>query len=148
MRELQILTLGARGFSCAVSGFGQVLSLRPWAEHVSACSQQKEAPRRTREKTSGTQGNTYSTSSAMFVTGIVLLFRSNCPLGSGKEYLWTRLYYAANQKHAFLALLGKSDSKHLLFLVLHPRFHHQNFRFLHVHSVVLLLQPNLSFSSF
>ena len=29
-----------------------------------------------------------------------------------------------------------------------PRFRHQNFRFLHVHSRVLLLQPNLSFSSF
>ena len=33
--------LGARGFSCAVSGFG---------------SAEDEAPRRTREKTSGTKG--------------------------------------------------------------------------------------------
>ena len=30
--------------------------LRPSAEHVSACGRQNEAPRRTREKTSGTQG--------------------------------------------------------------------------------------------
>ena len=61
-------TLGARGFSCAVSGFGQVLKsdpreklrrscLRASAEHVSACGRRNEAPRRTREKTSGTQGN-------------------------------------------------------------------------------------------
>ena len=34
--------MGSRGFSCAVSGFGQVLK---------RCS-----PRRTRERTSGTQG--------------------------------------------------------------------------------------------
>ena len=32
-------------------------SIRPSAEHVSACGRQNEAPRRTREKTSGTQGN-------------------------------------------------------------------------------------------
>ena len=38
-------TLGARGFSCAVSGFVS-----------SACGQRNEAPRRTRGKTSGTQG--------------------------------------------------------------------------------------------
>ena len=51
-------TLGARGFSCAVSGFGQVLksdprsrfSLRPSAEHVSACGRRNEAPRRTGKK--------------------------------------------------------------------------------------------------
>ena len=67
-------TLGARGFSCAVSGFGQVLKsdpreklrrscLRASAEHVSACGRRNEAPRRTREKTSGTQGTYLSTSS-------------------------------------------------------------------------------------
>ena len=65
------ITLGARGFSYAVSGFGQVLksdprvfsrgfaarvSPRPSAEHVSVCGRRNEAPRRTREKTSGTQG--------------------------------------------------------------------------------------------
>ena len=38
-------TLGARGFSCAVSGLVS-----------SACGQRNEAPRRTRGKTSGTQG--------------------------------------------------------------------------------------------
>ena len=38
-------TLGARGFSCAVSGFGQVLK-----------SDTREAPCCSREKTSGTQG--------------------------------------------------------------------------------------------
>ena len=54
--------------SCAVSGFGQVLKSdprdfaarvfdRPSAEHVSACGRRNEAPTRTREKTSGTQGN-------------------------------------------------------------------------------------------
>ena len=63
-----LTTLGARGFSCANSGFGQVLKsdsreklrrscLRPSAEHVSACGRRNEAPRRTREKTSGTQGS-------------------------------------------------------------------------------------------
>ena len=30
---------------------------RPSAEHVSDCGRQNEAPRRTREKASGTQGN-------------------------------------------------------------------------------------------
>ena len=57
--------LGARGFSRAVSAFGQVLKsewlrrscLRPLAEHVSACGRRNEAPRHTREKTSGTQGS-------------------------------------------------------------------------------------------
>ena len=38
--------------------------------------------------------DTYSTSSAMFVTEIVRLFRSNCPLRVRKEYLCTRPYYA------------------------------------------------------
>ena len=64
-------TLGARGFSCAVSGFGQVLKsaqrvfsrgfatlvFRPSAEHVSACGRRNEAHRRKREKTSVTQGS-------------------------------------------------------------------------------------------
>ena len=58
-------TLGARGFSSAVSAFGQVLKSewlrrscpRPLAEHVSACGRRNEALRRTREKTSGTQGS-------------------------------------------------------------------------------------------
>ena len=49
-------TLGARGFSCAVSGLISVKCLRLSAEHVSACGRRNEAPRRTREKTSGTQG--------------------------------------------------------------------------------------------
>ena len=57
----------------------------------------------------------------MFVTGIIRLFRSN-------------------QKHAFPTPLGKDDSRHLLFLVLHPCFHHQNFRFLYARSHALL-QP-------
>ena len=35
--------------------------LRPSAEHMSACGLRNEAPRRTREKTSGTQGiNTHT----------------------------------------------------------------------------------------
>ena len=34
--------------------------LRPSAEHVSACGRPNEAPRRTREKNCGTQGNTSS----------------------------------------------------------------------------------------
>ena len=33
-----------------------LVSVRPLAEHVSACGPQNEAPRRTREKTTGTQG--------------------------------------------------------------------------------------------
>ena len=48
--------LGVRGFSCTVSGFCEVSCLRPLAEHVSADGRQNEAPRRTPEKTSGTQG--------------------------------------------------------------------------------------------
>ena len=37
-------TLGARDFSCAVSGFGQVLkSLRPQAEDVSACGRRSSS---------------------------------------------------------------------------------------------------------
>ena len=62
-----IPTLGARGFSCAVSGFGQVLksdprrlSLRPTAD---------EAPRHTQEKTSGTQGRLYPGSRDLFPGG-------------------------------------------------------------------------------
>ena len=68
------ITLGARGFSCVVSGFVSLLKkwsarkaksfssrrrrscLRPSAEHVSACGRRNEAPRRTREKSSGIQG--------------------------------------------------------------------------------------------
>ena len=50
-------TLGARGFSCAVSGLGQVLESDPREPFVSsACGRRNEAPRRMREKTSGTQG--------------------------------------------------------------------------------------------
>ena len=56
-------TLGARDFSSAVSGFGQVFSrlrrscIRPSAEDVLACGRHPaKAPPRTREKNSGTQG--------------------------------------------------------------------------------------------
>ena len=66
-------TLGARGFSCAVSGFSQVLKRdlrekpcgfvarvnRPLTEHVSACGRRNEVPLRMREKTSGTQGSSH-----------------------------------------------------------------------------------------
>lgn len=34
----------------------------------------------------------------MFVTGIIHLFRSNCPRQSKKDYLWTRQYYTTIQK--------------------------------------------------
>ena len=50
--------LGARGFSCAVSGFGQVL-LSDHAEVSSACGRRNEGPRRTQEKTSGSQGKAF-----------------------------------------------------------------------------------------
>ena len=48
-------TLGARGFSCAVSGFGQVLKVTraKTSEHVSVCVAFSV---HTREKSSGTQG--------------------------------------------------------------------------------------------
>ena len=57
-------TLRARGFSCAVSGFGQVLKSDPRFARVfglwpKTCGRRNEAPRRAREKTSGTQGNPY-----------------------------------------------------------------------------------------
>ena len=49
-------TLGARGFSCAVSGFGHVLQNDPRERASqlvsSAFGRRNEAPRRTREKTS------------------------------------------------------------------------------------------------
>ena len=61
------------------------------------------------------ESNSYSTSSAMFETGIMRLFRSNCPRGVQKRIL-------ANQEHDFPTPLGKDDSKHLLSLVLHLRF--------------------------
>ena len=59
-------TLGTRGFSCAVSGFRQVLKSDPrekfffsrvfglWPKTCRPAAD--EAPRRTREKTSGTKG--------------------------------------------------------------------------------------------
>ena len=56
-------TLGARGFSCAVSGFGQVLksgfAARVFGVRPNTCrpaADETKLPRRTREKTSGTQG--------------------------------------------------------------------------------------------
>ena len=64
--------------------------------------------------------NTYSSSSAMFVTRIIRLFRSNCPRGVQNKISLE----AAIQKHALPKPLGKDDSKHLLFLVLQPRLHH------------------------
>ena len=74
-------TLCARGFSCAVSAFGQVLKsewprrscLRPLAEHVSACGRRNEASRRTREKTSGTQGS-------QTLSGPMVISIEHCPL--------------------------------------------------------------------
>ena len=83
-------TLGARGFSCAVSGFGQkvtrtksfaprVFGLRP--EHVSACGRRNEAPRRTREKTSGTQGTHHNKSC------IILVFNFSWVLQASQEKL-------------------------------------------------------------
>ena len=85
-------TLGARGFSCAVSGFGQILKsdpreklrptcLRPSAEHVSACRRRNKAPLRTREKTSGTQGSHHNKSS------IILIFNFSWLLQASQEKL-------------------------------------------------------------
>ena len=68
----------------------------------------------------------------MFVTGIIRLFRSNCPRGVQKRISLDAAILCSNsERHAFLTPVGKDDSKHLLFLVLHLRFHHQNFRFPH-----------------
>ena len=80
-------TLGARGFLCAVSAFGQVLKsewlrrscLRPLAEHVSACGRQNEAPRRTREKTSGTQGS-QNDGQTETLSGPMVILTGHCPL--------------------------------------------------------------------
>ena len=49
----QVLKSDPRVFS---RGFAARVSSRPSAEHVSVCGRRNEAPRRTREKTSGTQG--------------------------------------------------------------------------------------------
>ena len=81
-------TLGARGFSCAVSGFVQVLKsdpreklrpscLRPSDEHVSACGRRNEAPRRTREKTSGTQGTHHNKSCIILVFNFSWLLKAS-----------------------------------------------------------------------
>ena len=51
---LRIHTLGARGFSCAVSGIG----------HSAAEAKRSILVRRAREKTSGIQGNAYTTATA------------------------------------------------------------------------------------
>ena len=66
-----IPTLGARGFSCAVSGFGQVLKVtraaRLFSLWTKTCrSTTDEAPRHTQEKTSGTQGRLYPGSRDLF----------------------------------------------------------------------------------
>ena len=69
----RIVTLGARGFSCAVCGFGQVLKSDPREKRFFLAASPLESsafgrtrvglwptkrnPRRTREKTSGTQGS-------------------------------------------------------------------------------------------
>ena len=49
----------------------------------------------------------------MFVTGIIRLFRSNCPRGVQKRIsLEAAIYYAANEKHAFTTPLeGKMIQK-------------------------------------
>ena len=52
-------TLGARAFSCAVSGFGQVLK-----------SDTREAPHCSREKTSGTQGTFRAT---LYALGMICI---------------------------------------------------------------------------
>ena len=54
-------TLGARGFSCAVSGFGQALKSDPrgFAARVFGLRPTKRSSRRTREKTSGTHGTIF-----------------------------------------------------------------------------------------
>ena len=64
--SLLLAILGARDFSCAVSGFGQVLKsdplrrscLRPKAEDVSACGRQRSLSHATK-KISGSQGTSW-----------------------------------------------------------------------------------------
>ena len=61
-------TLGASGFSCAVSRSGQVLKIDPREKFFlaasplvsSACGRRHEAPRRTRKKTSSTLGTPFT----------------------------------------------------------------------------------------
>ena len=55
--------------------------LRPSAEHVSACGRRNEAPRRTREKTSGTQGTHHNKSC------IILVFNFSWLLQASQEKL-------------------------------------------------------------
>ena len=61
---------------------------------------------------------------------IILLFRSNCPRGVQKRIFLEAAKLCSNSEAHFPTPLGKDDSKNILFLVLHLRFHHQNFRFL------------------
>ena len=89
---------------------------------------------------------THSTSSVMFVTGIMRLFRSNCPprgqnrisLAAAKLY---RKSKACSLPTAWERLLKRFSS-----LALYYCFHHQNFRSFIFHYSALC-QPNLSFSS-
>ena len=136
-------------FSFSIKSLSNVLFLiKPLSIPINSASQSRNVFSARGLVTSLLWGsNTYSTSSAMFVTGIIRLFRSNCPRGVQKRIsLEAAIYYAANGKHAFTTPLGKDDSKifHSWFFIF--AFITRTFAFFMFTSA--LLQPNLSFSSF
>ena len=66
--------------------------LRPSAEHVSACGRRNEAPRRTREKTSGTQGTHHNKRC------IILIFNFSWLLQASLEKLKKTLVQTIGQQ--------------------------------------------------
>ena len=65
--------MGARDFSCAVSGFGRVFGRRPKTCRPAA----DEAPRHTREQISGTQGNNRENKSLCHVAMVAKFLDDN-----------------------------------------------------------------------
>ena len=101
-------------FSFSIKSFSNVLFLTKPLSIPNSASQSRNVFSARGLVTSLLWGsNTYSTSSAMFVTGIIRLFRSNCPRGVQKRIsLEAAIYYAANEKHAFSTPLeGKMIQK-------------------------------------
>ena len=79
---------------------------------------------------------------------MVRLFRSNCPRGVQKRISLEAAILCSKSKARFSDTARERWVKTSFILgSLSVRFHHQNFRLLHVYFCVLL-QPNLSFSSF
>ena len=89
---------------------------------------------------------THSTSSVMFVTGIMRLFRSNCPPRGQNGISLAAAKLCRKSKACSLPTAWERLLKRFSSLALYYCFHHQNFRSFIFHYSALC-QPNLSFSS-